>query len=345
MEKKNLAAVVIICAALLFAGCAPAGGQPESTPQPTPPAGVTETPLKLNEGTEWELDARLTMPADAKGPVPAVVLVHGSGPSDMNETVGACAPFCDLAYGLAKRGVAVLRFDKRTFTYGSRIAKDLESFTAREESVDDAIAAAAYLRNDPQIDATRIVGIGHSLGATLVPRIDAAGADFFAMVLLAGTPRPLWEVIYDQNMAVLDRVPADNRASTKKTIEDELQKARRLAAMTDAEAKETAVFGMPGYYFKDLDKHMPQDILIETEKPVLILQGTDDFQVSPEKDFGLFKTVLGDRPDTTFKLYDGLNHLFIESTGPNRGTVNEYATPGHVSEEVLDDVAKWILSL
>ena len=344
MRKKLLAAALLFGAALSLAGCASSGSEATQTPSATPPAGVTETQLKLNEGTEWELDARLTLPAGAKTPVPAVVLVHGSGPCDMNETVGACAPFRDLAYGLTKRGIAVLRFDKRTHSHGSQIAKILDTFTAREESVEDAVAAAAVLRNDPRIDATRIVGIGHSLGATLIPRIDAAGADFSAMVLLAGTPRPLWEVSYDQNMAMLDQVPAENRASAKKTIDEELQKAKRLDTMSDNEAKQTTVFGMPGYYLKDLDKFMPQDLLIQNEKPVFILQGTDDFQVSPTKDYGLFKTLLKDRPNTAFRLYDGLNHLFIESRGPYKGTVNEYTTPGYVGEEVVSDIADWILA-
>lgn len=331
----------ILLSMSLLAGCS-AGSSKAAT---TPPPGVTETALKLNEGTQWELDARLTIPSGATGPVPAVVLVHGSGPSDMDETIGACAPFRDLAYGLSKRGIAVLRFNKRTLTYASQIANSLESFTAREESADDAVAAVKLLRADPRIDKTRIIGIGHSLGATLLPRIDAAGADFDAMVLLAGTPRPLWEVSYDQNMALLEQYPAEKRASLEKQINDELEKAKQLSGMSDSEAKQLTVFGMPGYYLKDLAKYLPQDLLLQNTKPVLILQGTADFQVSPEKDYQLFQTALRGRPNTTFKLYDGLNHLFIKSDGPNKGSVKEYQTPGNVDEKVLNDIANWILSL
>ncbi|MFZ5974266.1 MAG: alpha/beta fold hydrolase, partial [Bacillota bacterium] len=301
--KKSMKLISAILLMLLLAGCSAdeeeAGAR---TPALTPPSGVTETALTLNEGTQWELDARLTMPSGATGPVPAVVLVHGSGPSDMDETIGACTPFRDLAYGLSKRGIAVLRFDKRTYAHASQIANSLESFTVRDESVDDAVAAAALLRSDPRIDATRIIGIGHSLGATLIPRIDAAGADFHAMVLLAGTSRPLWEVCYDQNMALLNQYPAEQRASLEKQISDELQKAKRLTAMSDMEAKQLTVFGMPGYYLKDLAKHLPQDLLLQNTKPALILQGADDFQVSPEKDYGLFQTALKDRPNTAFRL-------------------------------------------
>lgn len=345
MQKNMKYAGILLIGLALLAGCAKSGNQAQPTPASTPPAGVSEEDLILNQGTEWELNARLTLPSGTKGPVPAVILVHGSGASDMNETIGACAPFRDLAYGLSKRGIAVLRFDKRTFTYGSRIANSMENFTVREESVDDAVAAAAYLRGDPRIDKTRIVGIGHSLGATLIPRIDAAGADFFAMVLLAGTPRPLWQVSYDQNIALIEKMTPEDRASSEKLVNEELDKAKKLSAMSDDEAKKITVFGMPGYYLKDLVKTLPQDILQKNAKPVLILQGTADFQVSPEKDYGLFKSALDGRPNTAFKAYDGLNHLFIKSSGPDQGSVNEYKTPGTVDENVVNDIANWVLAL
>lgn len=131
----------------------------------------------------------------------------------------------------------------------------------------------------------------------------------------------------------------------KKLVDEELKKAEQLSTMSDAKAKQLTVFSMPGYYLKDLAAHLPQDLLLQNKKPVLILQGTGDFQVSADKDYGLFKTALKDRPNTTFKLYDGLNHLFIKSAGPDKGSVAEYTTPGNVDENVLDDIANWIRSL
>ncbi len=345
MHRTAIRLTVAVMAALFLAGCASAVPEPSPTPVSTPPAGVTETAVTLNEGTEWELDARLTLPASIKAAVPAVVLVPGSGPTDLNETVGGCAPFRDLAYGLSARGIAVLRFDKRTLTYGARIQQSVDTFTVEDEYVSDVLAAVAYLRTDARIDPERVAGIGHSLGGYVLPRIDAEGADFFAMVLLAGPARPLYEVSYDQNVALLSSYPENQRAALKKQVDAELDKARKLRDMSDEEARKVTAFTMPGYYLKDLAAKLPQDLLKKNAKPVLVLQGTADFQVSPDKDFGLFKTALAGRANTEFRLYDGLNHLFVASAGEKKGTAEEYSVPGSVSEKVVGDIANWLLGL
>ena len=93
------------------------------------PDGVTELDVVLGEGTEMELQGKLTLPM-GDGPFPAVILVHGSGSTDMDETVGSNKPFRDLAYGLAERGIAVLRYDKSSYTHP-------EAFTGTEFTVDD----------------------------------------------------------------------------------------------------------------------------------------------------------------------------------------------------------------
>jgi uncharacterized protein len=61
----------------------------------------------------WSLPGTLSLPK-GDGPFPAVILVHGSGPLDRDETIGPNKPFRDLAHGLASRGIAVLRYEKRT---------------------------------------------------------------------------------------------------------------------------------------------------------------------------------------------------------------------------------------
>jgi len=90
--------------------------------------------------------ARHTCDPEGKGPFPAVVLVHGSGPQDRDETIGPNKPFRDLAWGLASQGIAVLRYDKRTKVHGAMMAGAVEQFTVKEETIDDALAAVALLR-------------------------------------------------------------------------------------------------------------------------------------------------------------------------------------------------------
>ena len=94
---------------------------------------------------EWALPGTLTLPV-GEGPFPAVVLVHGSGPNDRDETIGPNKPFRDLAWGLASQGIAVLRYEKRTKQYPEKMAAIQDTLTVKEETVDDALAAVELLR-------------------------------------------------------------------------------------------------------------------------------------------------------------------------------------------------------
>ena len=89
------------------------------------PAAYKESEVTVGTG-QWALPATLTMPV-APGPVPAVVLVHGSGPGDRDATVGQIKQFKDLALGLASRGIAVLRYDKRTRVHAQPDARPARS--------------------------------------------------------------------------------------------------------------------------------------------------------------------------------------------------------------------------
>ena len=113
------------------------------------------------------LPGTLTLPAGTAR-VPAVVLVHGSGPHDRDETVGVNKPFLDLAEGLAAQGIAVLRYEKRTRV--APLSFIGRRFTVNDEVVDDAVAAVQLLRTEPGIDPARIVVVGHSLGAVRASR-------------------------------------------------------------------------------------------------------------------------------------------------------------------------------
>src|SRR5579875_3559777 len=116
---------------------------------------MAEEKVVIGAETNHTLNGMLSIPVEANGLFPAVVLVHGSGPSDMDEKVGNNYPFRDLAEGLSEKGIAVLRYDKRTFVYGKQMKNDI-GISVKEETIEDAILAAEFLRNDSRIDPNAV---------------------------------------------------------------------------------------------------------------------------------------------------------------------------------------------
>ena len=299
--------------------------------------------IVVGEGTEFPLNGLLTLPDPSSGPFPGVVMVHGSGASNMDEKVMKLTPFKDLAEALAARGVASLRYDKRTFAHARKMAK--RSPTVEEETIEDALLAIALLKKDPRIDAGRVYILGHSMGAMLAPRIDAEGGDAKGLILMAGTPYRLEEVVLRQlkqsgggNPILRWIVGAEYRIFARKFA--------GLYQMSDEEARKKKFAGSLNlYYFKEMGQKTAADYLLESAKPALILQGGKDFQVLAEDDFKKFQELLAGRADTEFKLYPRLNHLFVEAIyGDILKASKEYRVERHIGEEVSGDIAAFILN-
>ena len=297
--------------------------------------------ITVGAGTAYPLNGLLTLPDDCTGPVPAVVMVHGSGPSDMDEKIMKLTPFKDLAEGLAKRGVASLRYDKRTYVYKRQLAKTLP--TVKEETIDDALLAVSLLKADPRIDKDRIFLLGHSMGAMLAPRIDSDGADVRGLVMMAGTPYRLEEVIVNQ----LNRFDNKSLLGLIAKLENKIyvKKFDGLYQMSDEEAKQKRFAGsLSLYYFKEMGQKSATDYLLESRKPVLIMQAEKDTQVLADDDFKLFQEQLAGRENTVFRLYPGLNHLFVEAiTDSIMKATKEYGVERHIGDNVIADIAAFVL--
>ena len=167
---------------------APADVAPWQPPPYADPDRFAEHEVTLGSG-DLAVPGTLTLPRTG-GPLPAVVLLAGSGPLDRDETVLASKPFKDLAWGLASRGVAVLRFDKVTHAHPEQARSD-PTFTVADEYLPHAIAAVRLLRAHPRVDAERVYVAGHSLGGTVAPRVAAAEPSVAGVILLAGGSQPL----------------------------------------------------------------------------------------------------------------------------------------------------------
>ena len=271
---------------------------------PPPPEPPKPGELTVGAGS-IRLPATLALPT-GPGPFPVVVLVHGSGPNDRDETVGANAPFKDLAEGLAARGVATLRYVKRTKQYPQNPVA-----TVKEEVIDDALSALALARQQPGVDPQRVFLLGHSMGAYLAPRIAQGDPAPAGIVLLAGSVRPIMDLAREQ-----------------------LQYLGAPLSMLD-----TLRASAPASYWDDLAGYDPVALARKVQAPFLILQGERDYQVTM-KEFELWREGLKVRRDVTLKSYPKLNHLFLEGEG--KSLPAEYSTLGHIPAYVLDDIAAFV---
>lgn len=302
------------------------------------PAKYTEVDVTVGGG-EWALPGTLTLPVGT-GKVPAVVLVHGSGPNDRDETSGAVRPFKDLALGLASRGIAVLRYEKRTRQYTAKMAV-LRGLTVKDEVIDDALAAVAVLRGQPRVDATKIFVLGHSLGGFLIPRIAAGDARVAGYIVMAGNTRPITQAALDQ-MRYLANYDGTIAPAEQAQIDGAIKLKQQVEALTaqDAATKTELLAGAPASYWVDLKAYAPTTAAKGITKPMLFLQGERDYQVTMTDDFATWKTALSAKRNATFKSYPGLNHLFVMGTA--KSSPQEYMQPGHVAEDVIRDIAAWI---
>jgi dienelactone hydrolase len=300
----------------------------------------------IGENTKYPLNGLLTLPENITEPVPAVVFVHGSGSSNMDEKVGQLTPFKDLAEGLANKGIASIRYDKRSFAHGLKMVRDKSTIiTVKEETIDDAILATELLKKDSRIDSHNIFIIGHSMGGMLAPRIDSEGGKYKGLIIMAGTPRKLEDVMLEQNKAVLSSTKGLVNWIVRKQVAKLSGLFSGLYELSDEEAKKKKVMGGTTlYYFKEMGEHSVADYLATTKKPMLIVQGEKDFQVSVEKDFNEYKRLLNDKTNVEFRLYENLNHAFVNYLYSDiLKTKQEYNTERHIGEEVIFDIADWIM--
>lgn len=300
--------------------------------------------IVVGAGSEYPLNGLMTLPSDLSKPVPAVVMVHGSGASNMDEKVLKLTPFKDLAEGLARHGVASLRYDKRTFVHARRMIRN-KHLTVKEETIEDALLAVQMLKRDPRIDHDRIYILGHSMGAMLAPRIDAEGADVKGLIMMAGTPYRLEEIVLRQlrqaghGSSILKKIVGLEYRFYKKRF-------RGLYQMSDEEAKKKKFAGnLTLYYFKEMGRKTAADYLLASPKPALILQGGKDFQVLANRDYRKFKKLLAGRKNTRFKLYPELNHCFVKGIYNDiLKASKEYSVEQHIGEEVIGEIAAFIMA-
>lgn len=299
------------------------------------PEGVQALPVTLFEGTDHALSGELIIPAGADEETPYVVFAHGSGPSDLDETIGANKPFRDLAYDLAALGVGSLRHDKITYSHPQRPCETID-----QEYLESVQEALRVLRE--QTGAERVYLLGHSLGGMLTPYLVNACA-YDGGISLAGTPKQLWEISMAQNLAVIQSLPEAQRAPLLAQVEAEQEKGLRLTQMSREETLGETVFGMPASYLAHMARMDQAEIARESGKPYLFLWGEADVQVERTA-FEAWRERLGDDDRFAYVTYPGLNHLFMPAVEDDSilNVQEAYAQPKQMNGKVAADIADWI---
>ena len=286
-----------------------------------------------------ELPGTLSLP-EGEGPFPVVVLIHGSGPNDRDETVGMLKPFRDLAEGLAEKGIAVYRFDKRSKVYGRELADDTQA-TLMDESIEDAVAAVQLMAGQDAIDASRIFVLGHSLGGCAIPAIDrelkTAETKAAGYILMAASPRKLWELMKEQMEYLYSLRPevTEEELAEKDATIAQIEKLKDLDALPDTEA----ILGAYVPYWKWLRDYDILETARQITAPCLLLQGEEDYQATME-DYALWKEGLKGKENWTFKSYPGLVHAFVK--GEKSEGADAYTRKAKVDDQVIADIAAFV---
>lgn len=285
---------------------------------------------------KFDLPAMLTLPKDSLN-CPIVILVHGSGPSDMDETIGPNKPFEDIALGLASKGIASLRYVKRTLIYPQAFTGN---FTVKEEVLDDALTVINYAKTVAQVDSQKVYVFGHSLGGMLAPRIATLDPSIKGLILAAAPARKLQDVIIEQNNYFNGLQPDSVKTASAGALAESIKALNNTKAFSAKTPAQDSVFlGLPVSYWADLNTMDQVAIAKKLDQRIFVLQGGHDFQVSTQ-DFNIWQKALKGKKNVDTKLYPMLNHLFVFVS--EKGDTKQYATPANVDQTLIDDLASWI---
>ncbi len=285
---------------------------------------------------KYELPGMITLPKTGEN-FPLVILVHGSGPLDMDATVGANKPFKDIAAGLAAKGVATIRYVKRTLLYGPDFSG--KAFTLKEEVTEDVASAIDFAKTLPEINKNQIYVLGHSLGGMLAPGIATQHPDLKGIILAAAPARNFSDVATEQLHYLLAK-RTDTAAATKEAFDNAINDFKKAGQIKpNTLPADSVIAGLPVSYWLDINTVGQANVAKKLKTQILVIQGGNDYQVT-ETDFNLWRNALKGKKNASFKLYPMLNHAFAFVS--EKGDGQQYLQPGNVDEIVVSDIAEWI---
>lgn len=321
---------------------------------PVPPFPYREELVAFeNKAANVKLAGTLDIPP-GRGPFAGVVLIAGSGPNNRDEALMGHKPFLVLADYLARRNIAVLRYDKRGIggssgNYGTATTADFAS---------DAEAAAAYLRTRPEVDARRVGLLGHSEGGEIAPLAAAHDRAVAFVVMLAGPGVRGDKLLVEQTQAIamamgvspeqVQKEVTDERAvlalvkSSKDDAALQIQLRAKLAGKMPEAQLGATIRQASTPWFRYFLNYDPAPALKLVQCPVLALIGEKDTQVPPQQNLPALRAALAAGGNKNFEVDEmpGLNHLFQPA---HTGSPTEYSQiETTMSPRALEKITKWI---
>lgn len=309
-------------------------------PEYADPAKFTEVALTLKSGV-WLLPATLAVPKGT-APFPAVVLLPGSPPIDQDATVGPNKIFKDIAWGLASRGIAVLRYAKRSHAFGAGLGLgEVSFFRLREETNDDARAALALLSGRKDIDHQHTFLLGHSLGGFAAPQVAAENPEVKGIIAMGSPAGDLLGVLIERLRA--GAAAGGEQGAMMAQSAEELERVQEGRVDPGAVIE---VFGqrVPAGFWIEQKNYQAGAATAKLQVPALVLVGKHDAEV-PADDADQWRRALADRKDAEVRFYPDLFHLFMPSTATGNGdSPEDWSRPAHVAGQVTQDIAVWVLA-
>ncbi|QHQ61000.1 alpha/beta fold hydrolase [Anaerocolumna sedimenticola] len=298
------------------------------------PEEVTETEYSFsNDG--FVIPGTFTTPKEGSN-YPVVILVQGFGASDRDESIYENKPFRDIAWDLAKQGIASYRYDKRSYLYSERMAKD-KTATIKDEIIDDTVAATQMVKKLEEVDNSRIYILGHSLGGYVIPRIAQELPEVSGYIFMAAPAEHVKNYILDQYnyLAYRDENLTKEEQEEQKTLRNDID----LLDKPKDIPQDKMILGAYKDYWIDLADYYPIKAAKKIKVPVLVLQGERDYQVTM-KQYNKWKDNFEDSDNWIFHSYVALNHFMIAGAGEPKS--EEYRARAHVDTKVTQDITQFI---
>jgi len=300
-----------------------------------PPAVAMESPYAVHSGV-LELGGTLTLPRGTTGPLPVVVIIAGSGPTDRNgNSLMGIRPnsYAQLAWRLAERGIATLRYDKRGMP-GTKGTFDMTTMTL-DDFAADARAAAESLAHDVRF--SRVILLGHSEGSSLALLAARAGPPVAAVISVSGLGRPFGVVLREQLARQFD-------GATLVRYDTAMAQYLRGEQPKDVPPQLAPLFVPINLSFmKSLSVLDPPAAIRAVRQPVLIVQGGRDLQVTVAD----AERLRNAKPDAQLVVVPLANHVLKQTSDTTlNGQMPTYQNPAvPIMPVVANAIADWIRKL